>query len=68
VKDMGNKSLKIVWDSNLVIMQVKDQFVCKNARLKRYRNTIWDKMEFLLGFTKPSLSTSLIICPRSVIS
>jgi hypothetical protein len=37
--------LKIQGDSDLVILQVKNQFACKNDRLKRYRNVVWDTME-----------------------
>jgi ribonuclease HI len=43
-KDMGIKILKIQGDSNLVIMQVKNQFIVRMT-LKRYRNVVWDTME-----------------------
>jgi ribonuclease HI len=39
-KDMGIKILKIQGNSNLVILQVKNQFACKNDKLKRYRNDV----------------------------
>jgi ribonuclease HI len=45
-KDMGIKILKIKGDFDLAILQVKNKFACKNDRLKRYRNAIWDTMEF----------------------
>lgn len=45
-KDMGIKILKIQGDSDLVIVQVKGQFACKNGRLKKYRNVVWDAMEW----------------------
>ena len=45
-KDMGIKLLDIKGDSDLIIQQVKVQFACKCQRLKKYRNAIWDTMEF----------------------
>jgi hypothetical protein len=45
-KDMGIKIMKIQGDSDMVILQVKNQFACKNDRLKRYRNVVWDTMEW----------------------
>jgi ribonuclease HI len=45
-KDMGIKILKIQGDSDLVILQVKNQFACKNDKLKRYKNVVWDAMEW----------------------
>jgi ribonuclease HI len=44
-KDMGVKCLNIKGDSYLVIQQLKNTFVCKSERLRRYMNAIWDTME-----------------------
>ena len=46
VKDMGIKLLSIKGDSDLIVQQVKGQFACKCQRLEKYRNAIWDRMEF----------------------
>jgi hypothetical protein len=45
-KDMGIKILKIQGDSDLVILQVKNQFACKNDKFERYINAVWDAMEW----------------------
>ena len=45
-KDMGAKLLNIKGDSDLIVQQIKGQFACKCQRLKKYRNAIWDTMEF----------------------
>lgn len=45
-KDMGVKLLRIEGDSDLVVSKVKNKFVCKSEILRRYRNAIWDTMEF----------------------
>jgi hypothetical protein len=45
-KDMGIKILNIKGDSDLVILQVKNKYACKSERLRKYRNAIWDTMEF----------------------
>ena len=45
-KGMGIKLLNIKGDSYLIMSQVKGQFACKSERLKRYRNAVWDIMEF----------------------
>jgi hypothetical protein len=39
-KDMGINILKVQGDSKLVILEVKNQFACKNQKLKRYRNVV----------------------------
>jgi ribonuclease HI len=44
-KDMRIKILRIEGNSDLAIMQVKNLFACKNDRLNRYRNVVWDTME-----------------------
>jgi len=45
-KEFGIKVLKIIGDSDLIILQVKCLFTCKIERLKRYRNIIWGTMEW----------------------
>ena len=45
-KDMGIKMLNIKGDFDLVILQLKDKYRCKSDRLKKYRNAIWDTMEW----------------------
>jgi ribonuclease HI len=45
-KDMGIKILNIKGDSDLIILQVKNKFARKSERLRKYRNAIWDTMEF----------------------
>jgi ribonuclease HI len=39
-KYFGIKLLNIIGDSNLIILQVKCQFACKNQRFKRYMNAV----------------------------
>ena len=39
-KDMGIKMLSISGDSDLIILQVKNEFACKCKRLKTYRNVL----------------------------
>ena len=43
-KDMGIKMLCIKGNSDLVILQVKNEYACKRKRLKKYRNVVWDTM------------------------
>ena len=45
-KDIGIKMLNIKGDSDLVILQLKNKYKCKSDRLKKYRNVIWDTMEW----------------------
>ena len=40
---MGIKVLNIKWDSDLIILQVKNRYACKSQHLKKYRNAIWDR-------------------------
>ena len=42
VRDMGIRVLVVVGDSNLVVKQVKNNFLVKNNRLKQYEHAIWD--------------------------
>ena len=42
---MGIKMLSIGGESELIILQVKNEFACKCKRLKKYRNAVWDTME-----------------------
>ena len=39
-KDMGIKMLSIKGDSDLIILQVKNEFACKCKRLKKYKNVV----------------------------
>ena len=45
-KDMGVKALNIKGDSDLIILQVKNKSACKSEHLRRYRNAMWDTMEW----------------------
>ena len=38
--------LSVKGDSDLIVQHVKGQFACKCQRLKKYRNVVWDTMEF----------------------
>jgi len=53
-KNFGIKVLNIIGDYDQIILQVKGQFACKNERLKRYKNAVWDAMEW---FDSLSLET-----------
>ena len=50
-KDMGIKMLNIKGDSYLVVLQIKNQYQCKNERLKKYRNSIWTLWNGLMHLT-----------------
>ena len=43
---MGIKMLNIRGDSDLIMIQVKNHFSYKCKKLKKYRNAVWDTMEF----------------------
>ena len=45
-KDMGINMLNIKGDSNLAVLQIKNLYQCKSVRLRKYRNSIWDTMEW----------------------
>ena len=45
-KFMGIKMLNIKGDLDLVFLQNKNPYQCKNDRLRKYRNSIWDTMEW----------------------
>ena len=45
-KYMGIKMLNIKGDSDLVILQLKNQYQCKSNRLRKYRNAIWETMDW----------------------
>ena len=45
-KDMGIKILSIKGDSYLGILHIKNEYACNCKRLKKYRNGVWDIMEF----------------------
>jgi ribonuclease HI len=61
-KDMGIKILNIKGDSELIILQVNNKFACKSERLRKYRNAIWDTMEFF-----DALNTTEIPRERSIL-
>jgi len=44
-KSLKVKLLSIKGDSDLVIMQLKNKFTCRNQRLRNHRNAVWDTME-----------------------
>ena len=48
-KDMGIKMLNIKGDSDLVVLQIKNQYQCKNDSLRKYRNSTWDTMEWFIA-------------------
>ena len=58
-KGMGIKLLNIKGDSDLIVSQVKGQFACKSERLKRYRNVVWDIMEFFEALNLIAISRDL---------
>jgi hypothetical protein len=60
---MEIKFLNFIGDSNLVIKQVKEQVTCKNYRLKRYKNLVWDTMKL---FNALSLEVEMIIFNEQV--
>jgi len=45
-KTLKVKLLSIKGDSDLIILQIKFKFTCKNQRLRNYRNVVWDTMEY----------------------
>lgn len=47
-KDLKINLLSIKGYSDLVILQVKNKFACKNERLRKYRNVVWDTMNFFM--------------------
>jgi ribonuclease HI len=72
-KDMGIKILNIKGDSDLVILQVKNKYACKSERLRRYRNAIWDVIEFfdamdLIAIPRDqnSLADSLVVAASTL--
>jgi ribonuclease HI len=72
-KDMGIKILNIKGDSDLVILQVKNKYACKSERLRRYRNVIWDNIEFfdaidLIAIPRDqnSLADSLVVAASTL--
>ena len=45
-KYKGIKKLNIKGDLNLVVLHIKNQYQCKNDKVRKYRNDIWDTMEW----------------------
>ena len=50
-RDMKIKCLSVISDSNLVVSQVRNQFVAKNDRLHNYGNEVWDAIEMFDAFS-----------------
>jgi hypothetical protein len=48
---MGIKILKLIGDSDLIMMQIKNQFGTKNIKLKRYRHVVWDSIQMFDAFS-----------------
>jgi hypothetical protein len=72
-KYMGIKILNIKGDSDLVILQVKNKYACKSERLRRYKNVIWDVIEFfdaidLIAIPRDqnSLANSLVVAASTL--
>jgi ribonuclease HI len=40
--DMKIKFLRVTWDFDLIVSQIKRKFVANNEKLRRYRNSVWD--------------------------
>ena len=45
-KYVGINVLSIKGDLDLIISQVKGTFACKRERLKKYRNIVWDTLNY----------------------
>ena len=50
-KERGVKILKAQGDAELIVRQVKGQYLVKNHKLKNYRNRVWDEIEGLDAFS-----------------
>ena len=50
-REMKINCLNVIGDSDLVVSQVKNQFVAENDRLRSYRNAIWDEIEMFDAFS-----------------
>ena len=50
--------LCIKGDSDLIISQVKSTFACKSERLKKYRNVVWDTLNYFRAL-------NIVVVPRS---
>ena len=46
----GIKCLHVIGDSELVVSQVRNAYVSKNKRLKKYKNVVWDMIECFDAF------------------
>ena len=56
-KDMYIKVLSIKGDLDLIVSQVNNVFACKCGRLKKYRNVVWDTIEYFSAL-------DLMVVPR----
>ena len=50
-KYMGIKMLNIKGHSDLFVLQIKNQYQCKNDKLRKYRNSIWTLWNGLMHLT-----------------
>ena len=57
-KDMGIHVLSIKGDWDLIISQVKGTFACKSERLKKYKNVVWDALNYFQAL-------NIVAIPRS---
>ena len=58
-KDMGIIMLNIKGDSYLVIFQLKNQYQCKSDRIRKYRNAIWDTMDWFDALNIQKIPTKM---------
>jgi len=58
--NMDIKVLKVIEDSNLVVMQVNIHSATQNTKLRRYRNTVWNSIELLDAFSIEAVKESRI--------
>ena len=54
-KEKGIKQLKVSRDAELVFNQMWRQYQSKNAKLKAYRNRMWDEIEYFNAFSLSSI-------------
>ncbi|XP_059075348.1 uncharacterized protein LOC131875285 [Cryptomeria japonica] len=57
-KEKGIKQLKAIGDVELVVKQVRKNYMVKNSHLKHYKNTVWDSIEFFDAFSIESVLRS----------
>jgi hypothetical protein len=57
---MGIEVLEVIGDLDLVVMQVKDNFLVKNDRLKWDKDVVWDNIELFDAFSIKSLGNKML--------